>query len=168
MLFYYSKVRDSDFLVLCIMSKTYAVLFIIFLSFLFACKDKERQAGKSENDIDAARNFIQSALYGDYTKARSYMLPDSVNEQRMNAIERVNLPPEEKKGLAGASIRILKVTNVVMDSVTVVIFSNSFKNNPDTLKVVKLNGQWLVDFKYLYDHDMDTLWNKPADKDSIK
>lgn len=156
------------FFVLCMMQKNNLAIYIVCMVMLITCKNKDKQEDKSENDIDAARNFIQSALYGDYKKARTFMLPDSVNEQRMNAIERVNLSPEEKKGLAGASIRILKIKNVVPDSVTVVIFSNSFKNNPDTLKVIKQNGQWLVDFKYLYDHDMDTLFKNSINKDSIQ
>ncbi len=51
------------------------------------------------------------------------------------------------------------------DSTTVVIYSNSFKNNWDTLKAVRQKGQWLVDFNYLFDHESDTLMNK---KDSIQ
>ena len=61
---------------------------------MFACNDSDRDtSGKSENDVDAARNFIQAALNGDYRKAKSYMLTDTANLDRMNAIERVNLSP---------------------------------------------------------------------------
>jgi len=48
----------------------------------------------------------------------------------------------------------------VNDSTSIVIYSNSFKNNPDTLKVIKTGGKWLVDFKYLYLHDADTINTK--------
>lgn len=133
-------------------------LFSLLLLCLGACNNADRQnTGESENDVDAARNFIQSALAGDYEKARTYMLTDSTNQERMNAVERVNLSPEEKKGLAGASINIHDVSRPVKDSVTIVIYSNSFKNNRDTLKVLKQNGKWLVDFDYLFTHDTDSL-----------
>ncbi|MDP4263798.1 MAG: DUF4878 domain-containing protein [Bacteroidota bacterium] len=145
---------------------------LTLLSFLFfclvACNNPGKQALKSENDLDAVRNFIQAALYGKYDEARNYMLPDSINEERMRLIERVKLSPDEKRGLATASINIHNV-NPVNDSTTIVIYSNSFKNDRDTLKVVRVKGQWLVDFNYLFEHDNDTLMKKPVNKtDSIK
>jgi hypothetical protein len=57
----------------------------------------------------------------------------------------------------------------VNDSTTVVIFSNSYKNDHDTLKVLKKNNQWLVDFKYLFEHDNDSLFKAAAiKKDTLK
>ena len=96
------------------------------------------------------------------------MIRDSVNKEQMNAIERVNLSADEKRGLAAASINIHNV-NRLNDSTTIVIYSNSFKNNWDTLRAVKKNDEWLVDFNYLFNHDMDTLTNPSINKpDSIK
>jgi hypothetical protein len=135
-----------------------------FLFFITACNDSDKSG--SENDVDAARNFINAALAGDYNKARSFMLRDSANEEHMNLIERVNLSPDEKKGLAGATINIHTIKKL-NDSSTVVIYSNSFKNNWDTLKVVRNEGQWLVDFDYLFDHDSDTLAFPSVKKDSL-
>jgi hypothetical protein len=48
----------------------------------------------------------------------------------------------------------------------VIIFSNSFKNDPDTLRMVRINNNWLVDLKYLYQHDTDTLLQKMVTTDS--
>jgi len=48
------------------------------------------------------------------------------------------------------------------DSTTITVFSNSYKNDKDTLKIVKQDGQWLVDLKYLFEHDLDTSLNKPV------
>ncbi len=87
------------------------------------------------------------------------MVPDSVSMERMNNIERVNLSPDEKKGLAAASINIHDI-NRTNDSTTIVVYSNSFKNNRDTLRALRTKGQWLVDFNYLFDHDTDTLMNR--------
>ena len=91
------------------------------------------------------------------------MLQDSSNNQFMDAVERSyqKMAPDTINSYRGASIRILNVTYPVKDSVTIIIYSNSFKNDPDTLKVIKTNGEWLIDLKYLYEHDMDTIFNKP-------
>jgi hypothetical protein len=144
---------------------------IYFSSFLLFClcacnnEDKTETAG---SDINIVSDFIKAALKGDYENAKTFMISDSLSLARMNNIARVNLSAEEKRGLAGASINIHTITRV-NDSTTVVIYSNSFKNNWDTLRALKLNGRWLVDFNYLFDHDMDTLINYPVNKtDSIK
>lgn len=143
-------------------------LYCILLTCLYACNSDRDRSGKSENDVDAARNFIQAALYGDYQKARTYMIPDTPNLERMNAIERVALSSDEKKGLKEATINIHNVKKL-NDSATVVIYSNSFRNNWDTLKVVRQNGEWLVDFDYLFTHDyIDSLGvPSPDKKDSL-
>ena len=150
--------------------KRYPFIFLFLLFLLPACGPDKKTNGKSENDIDAARNFIRSALDGKFGEARTYLLPDSVNINWMDVAERSyqRTDDDTKRGYRSSSIHIHNVTYPVKDSVTVVIYSNSFKNDHDTLKIIKEKGQWLVDLKYLYDHDMDTLLNKPQSKDSIK
>ena len=64
--------------------KNKTLFLISFLLFIFSScgsNEEEQQAITSENDIDAARNFIQSSLNGEYKKARNYMLKDSANMQ---------------------------------------------------------------------------------------
>jgi Domain of unknown function (DUF4878) len=143
--------------------------FSLFL--ISSCKSKDKQPdNKSENNIDAARNFIRSALDGKFTEARTFMLADSVNINYMDVAERSYQRADQtiKDGYRSSSINIVSVKEPIKDSVTVVIYSNSFKNDPDTLKVVKTNGQWLVDFKYLYEHGTDTLQHTPVVNDTIK
>jgi hypothetical protein len=139
--------------------------FLLFLS--VACRSKEKQ-GESENNIDAARNFIRAALDGKFNDARNYMLGDTINTNYLDIFERSyhNFDQPTRDGYRSSTIRIIKV-NHVTDSVTTVIYANSYKNDPDTLKVLKINGRWLVDLKYLYQHDLDTSLPKPVLKDSI-
>lgn len=126
---------------------------MLFAPFLFSCNNQDEQATTtSENDIDAARNFIRSALDGDYKKARDYMIQDSLNTQLLNTFEsnyQMHMNREDKRGYREASIRIPDVRKV-SDTVSVVQYSNSYKNKLDSLKVVKVNNQWLVDFKYSF------------------
>jgi hypothetical protein len=152
------------------MKKPFLLLLFCTPLIFSACKDKEKQVNAtSENNIDAARNFIRAALDGKFDEARRYMLQDSVNTNYMDVVERAhqNIPGEVKNGYRSSSINIVQVTEPVKDSVTIVIYSNSFKNDPDTLKVIKSNGQWLVDLKYLYEHDADTIVHKPIINDSL-
>lgn len=124
-----------------------------------ACNNETEEKAASENDADAARNFIRAALDGDYAKARTFMLQDSLNTQLLNTFEdnyRHHMKREDKRGYRESSIRIPDMKKI-SDSESVVMYSNSYMNKPDSLKVVKRNGQWLVDFKYSF-----------AGKDSIK
>ena len=142
----------------------------MFLLFLAACKTDDKKAdAKSSNSIDAARNFIRSALDGKYREAKGYLLQDSVNLNWMEIAERNYLKADQdtKDGYRSSSINMHKVTPV-NDSTAIIIYSNSFKNDHDTLKVVKVDGQWLVDLKYLFEHDRDTLNKKPVINDTIK
>jgi hypothetical protein len=152
------------------MRKIILILQFVSFSMLIACKDLKKTTVKSENNIDAARNFIRAALDGKYSDAMIYMLPDSVNINFLDVAERnyQRTSQENKDGYRSASINIVSIKNPVKDSVSIVIYSNSFKNNPDTLKVIKINGQWLVDFKYLYLHDSDTLPQNMIINDIIK
>jgi hypothetical protein len=145
-----------------------SLAYFLFLLFIFtSCTNRENQSGIPENDIDAAREFIRAALDGKFDAARKYLLPDSLNTQYMDAAERSynKSDNDTKNGYRAASINIHKI-DPLNDSTTIVIFSNSFKNDRDTLKVLRMNGQWQVDLKYLYLHDMDTL--AYSIKDSLK
>jgi hypothetical protein len=148
------------------------LLSLLFLHFCFyGCNNEDEQATTptSENDIDAARNFIRASLNGDYDKAKSYMLKDSANNQFFDAYERnfTTLDGEQRRDYRNASLNIHQV-KPVNDSVTIIIYSNSYKKDHDTLKVIRLNNEWLVDFKYLFQHDMDTLQTTLNKTDTAK
>jgi hypothetical protein len=149
--------------------KNTVLLFSLLLIVFSACNSEDRKAPESENDVDAARNFIRSALDGRFDLAKSYMLQDSTNLQY---IENVAQPLYERaadsvtRSYRAASINVHNVTKQ-NDSTTIVIYSNSYKRNQDTLKVVRIADKWLVDLKYLFQHDSDTTYRK-LPKDSLK
>jgi hypothetical protein len=143
--------------------KSLAIVFS-FLFLLMAC-NSDKQETKSDNDMDAARNFLDAALKGDYKHASVYMLQDSANREYLNVSERSyqNRSPDAKAKLKAASLRFFD-TQQVNDSTTITVFDNSYANKKDTLRIVKRNGQWLVDLKYLFEHDMDTSNYKQKNK----
>ena len=144
-----------------------STIFTFLLLFtLMACNSNEdSKEPKSENDMDAARNFLDAALKGNYKQASNYMLQDSTNLGYLDVTQRSyqRLTPVEKDSLKNSSLRFYD-TRQVNDSTTITIFSNSYKNDKDTLRILKKNGQWLVDLKYLFDHDMDTTQYKQNGK----
>jgi hypothetical protein len=125
------------------------------LLILFACNNSpnEPEVIKPENGMDAAGKFLRAALDGDYKKARTYLVNDSTNNQIIDIYEKDynnSLPPEDKKAYKTASIRFLKETHEVNDSTTIVHYSNSYKNRPDSLKIIKVNGQWFIDLNFTF------------------
>lgn len=130
------------------------IISLFFLLLFSACSDSDTRdrsdtTTTSENDADAARNFIRLFLDGELEKARTMLVADSLNNQIFDAYERIykNRAPKEKAGYKAASIYIHSV-RTVNDSVSVVSYSNSFKKIIDSLKVMKENGNWKIDLKY--------------------
>lgn len=60
---------------------------------------------------------------------------------------------------------IIHEVNNINDSTTIIIYSNSYKNVRDTLRVIKANQQWLVDLKYLYEHGAEAFFEKATGKE---
>lgn len=123
----------------------------LFLQFFWACNNTDKETAKPEGDLDAARIFIRDALDGRFPQARQLMLPDSSNDQRMTDTERTyqNMSQADKVGQRNATIQIHN-TREVNDSVRIVSYSNSFKNKVDSLRLVRINGEWLVDLKFTF------------------
>lgn len=126
---------------------------LLFLSLAYACNNTDQPAASNrpESDLDAARMFIRNALDGKFYAARQLMVSDTTNDQRMSDTERnyEHMSEEERQGYRNANIQIHN-TRDVNDSTRIVSYSNSYKNKIDSLKVVRLNGQWLVDLKFTF------------------
>ncbi|MGZ5189796.1 MAG: hypothetical protein ACXWCZ_02185 [Flavisolibacter sp.] len=65
-----------------------------FISFLliavgYSCTNNDKKENPtSENDVDAARNFIRAALDGKWDQAKKFMVEDSVNVQLLETTEK--------------------------------------------------------------------------------
>lgn len=151
------------------MKKKNHLLFLFLLFVAASCSNNSNKEKKPENDIDAARDFIRAALDGKFDLAKTYMLQDSSNTQYLDAVERnyQKMADSTKEGYHESSINIHRV-DPVNDSTTIIIYSNSFKNDNDTLRVLKINQQWLVDLKYIFEHNRDTLSKKINQIDTVQ
>lgn len=136
----------------------------LFLLFLGACsnaeKDRSDTTQTTESDVDAARNFIRTALDGRYDKLGPMVVQDSANLALIEITQMAyqsRMTSADKQGYRDASINIHNV-ETLNDSTTLVSYSNSYKKEKNDLKVVRLNGAWLVDFKYSFPADTTAQW----------
>jgi hypothetical protein len=136
------------------MQKNLSLPFLCLLGMLIGCQPATTLPAKAENELDAARLFIRLALDGKFDEAKNFMLQDSVNNSYLDITAQLyqKIATAEKENYKAATIVIHRSTPV-NDSVSVVIYSNSFKNDHDTLRIVKNKEAWLVDLKYLYEHE---------------
>ncbi|MBS1736202.1 MAG: hypothetical protein JSS98_06280 [Bacteroidetes bacterium] len=129
--------------------KKYWILVLSSFMIVSACKNNENI--DRSDPLASARGFIESSLKGDYVKAQNYLLTDSTNKEYLNIFKDVNsrLTPLERENYRDANI-IIDSTHNESDSVVIVTYSNTYKNEPTRLKMVKKNNDWLVDFKYTF------------------
>ena len=120
-------------------------LFLIALLAIAGC-NQQKNYPKAENALDAAREFIDAALKGDFNRAAQYMTHDAVNEQLLQT-ERIKYEGQlsaVKKQLGQSVINIIEIADL-NESETIVNYSNSFDKVAHKIKTKKINGNWLVD-----------------------
>ena len=113
---------------------------------LISCGGKQQDYRKAEDALDAGREFINSRLEGDYSKAAFYLLTDEKNTGLLNEMEKAYREKgrEGRQQLRTASINISEIKEL-NDSITFIYYHNSFDKLADTLQVIKRNDNWLVD-----------------------
>ncbi len=101
--------------------------------------------------LTTGRGFIEASLKGDYKVAEKYLLNDSTNMEYFRGLKDFNtkLDAETRRGYSEANI-IVDSLIAKSDSVDVLYYTNTFKNKPSKIKLVKRNKDWLVDFKYTF------------------
>jgi hypothetical protein len=125
---------------------------LFFVAMLFACNG-ENEYKKAENPQDAGREFIRASLNGNYEKAEFYLLQDSTNSLLISKWKKDydHLDDAGRQQYREADILPILIRNW-NDSTTLYTFSNSYKKDTTTIKIVKLNGEWLVDLKEILNH----------------
>lgn len=123
---------------------------IVFGVFTIAACNNSTTVNKSD-PLESGRGFIEASLKGDYVKAQKYILPDSTNMEYLDGLKTFNskMGLEDRRGYSDANI-IIDSSIAKSDSVDIIYYTNSYKNKPSKIKLVKQNNEWLVDFKYTF------------------
>jgi hypothetical protein len=120
--------------------------YLFFLLIFISCNNKQYKP--AEDGLDAAREFMNACLKGDFKKAKFYIVQNQKNYNLIFDISDKYFKNTEaqKKELGNASIRVLSTKEI--DSISSqIILGNSFDKKIDTLFTVKKNNAWLVDAK---------------------
>jgi hypothetical protein len=122
---------------------------IILMIASIACNNNTNYK-KAEDAQDAGREFIRASLDGNYDKARFFLYADSTNQFMFNRWKQDynHLTEDEKSKYKDADIVVLAISPE-NDSVVTYKYFNSYKKDTTTIKVLRINGEWLVDLKEL-------------------
>jgi hypothetical protein len=123
-------------------------IFLFCSSVLIIACNAGKTFTKAEDAQDAGRQFIRASLDGDYEKARFYLLSDSVNLLLISKWQQGfdNMDRDTRQQYREASILPVSI-HAINDSVTIYSYSNSFRKDTTTVKIVRVKGEWLVDLK---------------------
>lgn len=126
------------------------IIGLIMLTFIMAACNHTAEVNKTD-PLESGRGFIEASLKGDYVEAKKYLLNDSTNKEYFEGFKDFNSKASlnDRQGLRDANI-IIDSTHDVSDSVQIITYSNTYKKVPSKLKMVKQNGEWLVDFKFTF------------------
>ncbi len=122
---------------------------ILILTLALAACGGNNRYPKAEDAQDAGREFIRATLDGEHEKARFYLLKDTTNlillkQQIANYDQQSS---KDKNEFRQSSIRPVEILTV-NDSVTLFKYYNTFhSNDTTTLRILRVQGEWLVDLK---------------------
>lgn len=126
--------------------------FILLTFFIVNCT---ASFPKAEDPLDAAREFIDGCLKGNFKKAGFYMLHDTENEELLKQQEKnyYSKKSDEIEQYNSASI-IINEEAAISDTVHIINYQNSYDNIGRKVKVVYRDNKWQVDFKYTFDGNL--------------
>jgi ADP-ribosylglycohydrolase len=127
---------------------------MLLLAILVSC-NTTHQYPPAADALDAAREFIDASIKGDFEKANAYMLQDEKNKQLLKEEEekyRAKTNAQQKQ-LSESSLQNISIEEVSATE-TIVKFKNSIDKTGRKVKVISVNNRWLVDFKYSFNPNL--------------
>ncbi len=106
----------------------------------------------TNTDIEVARGFIKDILDNNFKDAETFVLKEETNQQYFELFKKEyeSKSKAELENYKNADI-IINEISPINDSVSIINYSNSFKKDKSNkLKMVRINGQWMVDLKYTF------------------
>jgi hypothetical protein len=128
----------------------FAAIYVLLLS---ACATPDQVPN---TDIDVASAFIRNILENNFKEAEKLVLQEETNKQFLELFKKDynSKNKSELENYRNADI-IINEISPVNDSVSIINYSNSYKRDKSSkLKMVRVNGQWLVDLKYTFSGNM--------------
>ena len=130
------------------MKLTFLPSLIICLA-ISSCNNEKKS---TNTDIEVARVFIKDILESNFKDAETFVLKEETNQQFFELFKKEfeSKSKSELESFKNADI-IINEISPINDSVSIINYSNSFKKDKSNkLKMVRINGQWMVDLKYTF------------------
>ncbi len=129
----------------------FKVALIISCILLFAgCSSKKELPN---TDIEVAKTFVKYVLENNFKEAATLVAKDAANDDYLKQLEnsqQEKWSKEDAEQYKNADVIIYEVSNV-NDTISIINYANSVKvQEKNKVKVVKINGQWMVDLKYTF------------------
>lgn len=120
----------------------------ILIVFVFLSCNSRSNYPVAENALDAAREYVDGTLKGEFKKSETYLLPTEANKQHLEKVKKnyYKFNDVQRQDYRGASIIIEKEITVLPDK-SVIYFQNSFDKQKDSIVVVNNQGEWKVTFE---------------------
>ena len=126
--------------------------FLLSLIFCLAISSCNNEKKSINTDIEVARVFIKDILESNFKDAETFVLKEETNQQFFELFKKEfeSKSKSELESFKNADI-IINEISPINDSVSIINYSNSFKKDKSNkLKMVRINGQWMVDLKYTF------------------
>ena len=136
------------------MIRTLATL-LAFTGLLLSCNNDSDKKSYPETELNVATTFIRDILDNKIDDAEQFILKDTVNTQYFERFKQAYLAKDkaELEKYKSADI-LINENSTVSDSVHIINYSNTYKRTKSVLKLVRIDGKWLIDFKYTFSGNM--------------
>lgn len=124
----------------------------LFIPFLLVVFFSCNTGSLPNTDIEVARAFIQHILDNNFKDAERLVLKEETNKEYFDLFKKdyESKSTDELEKYRQSDIIITEISPV-SDSVSIISYSNSYKKDQSNkVKVVRINGQWLIDLKYTF------------------
>lgn len=122
---------------------------LLLSAVLFSCKTEKKAP---VTDVEVATGFVRDILDNKFDEAEQYLLKDEMNKQFFELFKTQyhNIDNATLEKYKRADIIVNEINNPV-DSVCIFNYSNSYRKTDTTiLKVVRVEGKWLIDLKHTF------------------
>ena len=121
---------------------------------VLSCNNNDKKTPVTDTDV--ATTFIRDILDNNLKDAEQYILRDESNQQYFDIIKQQYSKKDkaELEKYKSADILINEISYVT-DTVCIVNYSNTYNRElKNKVKVVRVNGRWLIDLKYTFSGNM--------------
>ena len=124
------------------------ILINLLLIIAFISCNTSEEFPPAENALDAAREYVDGTLKGEFKKSEAYLLKSQNNKAQLDKLKQhyYQFNDIQRQNYRKASI-IIERENNISDKESVIYFQNSFDKQKDSVTVIQQDGLWLVNFE---------------------